>query len=69
MIRRVLEVLNQYQVVSQKLNVFQVLNLFEPLVDRHCKVVSHQFDVFRKFQISSNHLIYTLYIHNYGNKN
>ena len=52
MIRRVLEVLNQYQVVSQKLNVFQVLNLFEPLVDRHCKVVSHQFDVFRKFQIS-----------------
>ena len=26
-----------------------------PLLDQHYKVVSHEFDVFRKFRISSNH--------------
>ena len=31
--------------------VSKVSNLFEPLVDQHYMVVSHEFDVFRKFRI------------------
>ena len=33
--------------------VEKVSNLFEPLVDHHYKVLSHGFDVLRKFRISS----------------
>ena len=33
----------------------EVLNLFEPLVDQHYRVVSHGFDVLRKFRICLNH--------------
>ena len=32
-----------------------VLNHFKPLVDKHYKAVSHEFDVFWKFRISLNH--------------
>ena len=33
---------------------FKRLNLFEPIVDQHYKVVSHEFDVFGKFRICAN---------------
>ena len=35
--------------------VSKVLNLCKTLADQHCKVLSHEFDGFQKFQICSNY--------------
>ena len=41
---------------SHEFNVSNVLNLFEPLKNQNCQVVSQEFNVFRKFQICSNQM-------------